>query len=504
MKKLLLLICLFSFSFYVYSQNITIKGKITDAADKLPIDNVNISVKNTSKGCTSNDKGSFEIKELSLPLVLQISHLAYQTQIISLTKEDIKRRNTIELNIELSSKIIGLEEVTINSKPYTYIERLVYDFEIYDSNVYIIRNSRDKKLLQIYSFEDYLKNKTLIPDECNEIKYDYSNQLSVKQKNEESYYRVLFDDKRNIKLKKEKYDVIEKGILRIIGDGNNYESRGVNINGNKSFKGLRAYNFFNGYVSILNSFTDCKFFYTYAWGNKCFMLFKLDKYKEELKYTLIYYALYDVDDWLKNNYNTNLEIRNKHNSHIDSLYQIKNENARLFAKVEAIKKVIKIVDEIAIRAKKPLFIKDEMVSPPGDLLTLYYHLLNLRIPIYIGEMSNNLYIFNFEKMNLYKLSNKGMPLNTLKLDSSFIKNDFIYLRDIFVNKEKTRCFLRYDLSQKTQLKEIDLQTGKYIRTITLEKPFIEKIRMIGNYIYYTARTDGVNGDERCLFKQKLD
>ena len=112
--------------------------------------------------------------------------------------------------------------------------------------------------------------------------------------------------------------------------------------------------------------------------------------------------------------------------------------------------------------------------------------------------------FNFEKMNLYKLSDNGTLLLTLKIDSSFIENDFKYLSDIYINEEKTRCFIRYDLSQKTQLKEIDLQTGKYIRTITLETPYVEKIRMIRNYIYYTARTEGINAFERGLFKQKIE
>ena len=158
---------------------------------------------------------------------------------------------------------------------------------------------------------------------------------------------------------------------------------------------------------------------------------------------------------------------------------------------------------MARRFRKPL-LNGKRVSPPGDLLVLYTKFPYLKIPVYIGEMSDNLYVFNFEKMNLYKLSDNGTLLLTLKIDSSFIESDFKYLSDIYINEEKTRCFIRYDLSQKTQLKEIDLKTGKYIRTITLETPYVEKIRMIRNYIYYTARTEGINAFERGLFKQKIE
>lgn len=76
--------------------------------------------------------------------------------------------------------------------------------------------------------------------------------------------------------------------------------------------------------------------------------------------------------------------------------------------------------------------------------------------------------------------------------------------DAIFNKEKTKCYILYRTSYTTKLKEIDLKTGKYIKTIALRTHFIEKIRIVGNYIYYTARVYGSNGDERQLFKHKLD
>ena len=174
--------------FILHSQNVTIKGSVIASSDGLPIANVNISIKGTNHGVSSDKDGKFFLENVKLPVILSFSHLAYFSKDLQLTKDSIKKGKSIVLNIELSDKTTNLSEVVIrDDSPVYQLERLVYDFEVDSSNLYIIRNSKDKKLLQVYSFEDYLRNKILIPDECNEIKYDYSNQLSIKQNNDESY-----------------------------------------------------------------------------------------------------------------------------------------------------------------------------------------------------------------------------------------------------------------------------------------------------------------------------
>ena len=504
MKKFVFLMVSLFYCFILHSQNVTIKGTIIASSDGLPIANVNISIKGTNHGVSSDKDGKFFLENVKLPVILSFSHLAYFSKDLQLTKDSIKKGKSIVLNIELSDKTTNLSEVVIrDDSPVYQLERLVYDFEVDSSNLYVISNSNGEKLLQVYSFEDYLINKIFIPDECDEITYDYSKQLSLKQKDNESYYKIMFDKENNIKLNIVKYDVIERGFLRIISDRNNYKRRSVNFVGREHFK-ANPNNIFNtNQIYILNSFADSKFFYYYSSMNKCFTLLKIEKYKDELKFTIIYYALYALDDWFKDEPIPNYKIRIKHNPYFDRLYQIQNENEEVIVNLKSIIKANEILDDMARRFRKPL-LNGKRVSPPGDLLVLYTKFPYLKIPVYIGEMSDNLYVFNFEKMNLYKLSDNGTLLLTLKIDSSFIESDFKYLSDIYINEEKTRCFIRYDLSQKTQLKEIDLQTGKYIRTITLETPYVEKIRMIRNYIYYTARTEGINAFERGLFKQKIE
>lgn len=73
-----------------------------------------------------------------------------------------------------------------------------------------------------------------------------------------------------------------------------------------------------------------------------------------------------------------------------------------------------------------------------------------------------------------------------------------------MNKESSRCFVRFNNGKKTLLKEINLETGEYKKTINLLEPNVEKIRMVKNYLYYTVPIEGEYGMERQLYKQKLD
>ena len=74
------------------------------------------------------------------------------------------------------------------------------------------------------------------------------------------------------------------------------------------------------------------------------------------------------------------------------------------------------------------------------------------------------------------------------------------INDVILNKEETK----FKNTDTTKLKEIDLLTGENTRTIILRSHFVDKIRIVGKNIYYTARTEGINGLERWLFKEKID
>ena len=89
------------------------------------------------------------------------------------------------------------------------------------------------------------------------------------------------------------------------------------------------------------------------------------------------------------------------------------------------------------------------------------------------------------------------------MDNELLK-DFPLIDDMLFNREANRCFIVIKKFASLELKELDLETGKYINTINLGFPNVEKIRMVGNYIYYTVPVEGEYALERQLYKQKIN
>lgn len=457
MKKVItLFVFLFYYCLIALSQNVTIKGNIIASSDGLPVKDVNISVKGKTIGTSSDDKGNFILKNASLPCDLKISHIAYLSKEVSLTKKDISKRNTIELNISLADKTTPISEIIIRTKPYYRLERLVYDFEIDDNYVYTITNKNDKKHLSVFTFEDYRKRTQEIPKECNEVSFDLQNILRVKNSDKAEYYKLLFDKKFNISLEHQSCDIIERGAQLIYFDTDSYNPR------SKEHFGLfwsETYNFAWNKFSIISSFADNIFFYTLWNKNNTLLLYLISKKDDRLEYKVVYYTTHRCGDWFSNyGYSSNID------------------------------------DSSILKSIKDNF---------GYLLSLGTFYLYGKLPLFVKVIDNNLYLLNFDVMKIYKLDNNGVLVSTIEIDDYFANIDYIYLNDIILNQDNNKVYVRYQ-SSKTTLKEIDLTTGKYIRTIKLPQNKIEKIRIIKDYIYYTAAVEGANALERQLFKLKIN
>lgn len=491
MKKVItLFVLLFYYCLIALSQNVTIKGNIIASSDGLPIKDVNISVKGKTIGTSSNDNGNFILKNVSLPCVLKISHIAYLSKEVSLSKKDIAKRNTIELNISLADKTTPISEIIIRTKPYYRLERLVYDFEIDDNYVYTITNKNEKKHLSVYTFEDYRKRTQEIPKECNEISYDCHNKLRIKKEGKEDYWRISSSD---TSLKYTPYDSVLNGIGYVIANPKNYEE-------NKFDMFFRWYFEFKKPetlppiiskvgVNYCGSLTNGVYFsYDKAWWGKNKQLFRIYEEEGKLKYKMVYYAFYDIDDWLFSTIKPPFH-KYKFNPKINNL-ELDNF---VLDRMNLIKRSNDILEEYLTR-----------LIPPSGVLNIHvlYYSLKLNIPVSFITTNKHLYILNFDKGVLYKLDEDNTLLSTINLDKVF-KDDFNYANIIF-NNEYDKCFVRYDKSSNTILKELDLNTGKYIRTINLPQNKIEKIRIVKNYIYYTVPIEGEAALERQLFKQKIN
>ena len=106
--KILIGLLLFS-SILLQAQNITIKGKVTDAATHLPLPGANLILKgNASIGTITDDKGIFKFTGLKLNDVIKISYVGYST-----LEYNVASKSPGLVNIGLQQKIIPAQTVLI-------------------------------------------------------------------------------------------------------------------------------------------------------------------------------------------------------------------------------------------------------------------------------------------------------------------------------------------------------------------------------------------------------
>ena len=105
-KNKLFLIALIFFSALAFGQDIAIKGTVFEASSNSPLPGVNIIVKNTSIGVTSDFDGNFLITNRKIGDVLVFSYLGFKSQEIIITSGE-------SLSIQLKEDAESLNEVVV-------------------------------------------------------------------------------------------------------------------------------------------------------------------------------------------------------------------------------------------------------------------------------------------------------------------------------------------------------------------------------------------------------
>ena len=121
-KTTLLLLSLISCSIFSQTKTSTknlqsVSGFVFD--NQYPLSGVNILVKNSTRGTTTNKKGFFTIK-VSTNEIIQFSHLGYRP--LKILVEDL----TKTLKVQLRAESTILEEVTIKTKLHIVKPKSVY------------------------------------------------------------------------------------------------------------------------------------------------------------------------------------------------------------------------------------------------------------------------------------------------------------------------------------------------------------------------------------------
>ena len=96
----------FILSMTVYGQNVNITGTVLEASSGQPLPGVNVILKNTAKGASTDFDGNFTINDVSLNSVLVISYLGFVTQEITVVNDQ-------PLTISLEEDSESLSEVVV-------------------------------------------------------------------------------------------------------------------------------------------------------------------------------------------------------------------------------------------------------------------------------------------------------------------------------------------------------------------------------------------------------
>ncbi|WP_298487787.1 TonB-dependent receptor [uncultured Maribacter sp.] len=106
MKHIVLLILLVFCTNLIYSQDLKITGNVKDLAYKEPLPGVNVIVKNTVNGTTTDFDGNYILSNVNIGDTIVFSYLGF------VTKEVVVKDNLV-LNINLNEDVSALEEVVV-------------------------------------------------------------------------------------------------------------------------------------------------------------------------------------------------------------------------------------------------------------------------------------------------------------------------------------------------------------------------------------------------------
>ncbi len=93
-------------SSFTFSQNVDIKGVVKEASSGQPLPGVNVIIKNTTKGTSTDFDGLFTLNDVPLNSVVVISYLGFQTK-------EVKIVNSSDLEILLEEDAESLDEIVV-------------------------------------------------------------------------------------------------------------------------------------------------------------------------------------------------------------------------------------------------------------------------------------------------------------------------------------------------------------------------------------------------------
>ncbi len=202
------------------TQNNLIKGKIIDTISGKAIKDVNIQVKGTEIGTSTNSKGYFELNLRVKKPILIISHINYENKEI-----DLKTRHDNYLNINILQKTSELDIFNVYANKVVDIIKdkplYVKDYDFYGDSILLLvyRNKKISKpeLVLINKNGDTLSNLHIEKPEY--LHFDYNDNTFLVTKH--NAYQI-YVNKKGIKLlfpkSRDDFEISHKPVVEASGE----------------------------------------------------------------------------------------------------------------------------------------------------------------------------------------------------------------------------------------------------------------------------------------------
>lgn len=164
-----------------------------------------------------------------------------------------------------------------------------------------------------------------------------------------------------------------------------------------------------------------------------------------------------------------------------------------------------MANQIAVPLSNPNFIMGKQVSTSTDRQRWdnqqFYHQI-LKKPLYapIFEINDSIYIFDHFKDSALVYTISGKHVRSFQISYHYFEN---WKSELFLNKEKTKLYAKYEIDGLVTLRQINPSTGKVVNTNILEKHIHPlRIQIRNNYAYYIYK-HYLDNSIHYLYKQPL-
>jgi hypothetical protein len=426
---------------------------VTDIDSGEPIENVNISVRNSNTGTITDELGWFQVWITRLPFSLEFSHISFEAKNIGFEHKPLQK-----LKVLMSRKSEPLSEVVITShKTDTlYANRLysVLDYELCEHGILLLiyktRLSRSELLLLDYNGTILLDLKVL-PMKPLGLFRDCLGEIHILS--QDQAWQVSIQDTKMIL-----YDPYAIDYFTEVMTGCRFK-----VGKKVYFEDFEYYDLIKKFYYVTTIDTSWHLLAVAADQDKIDFL-RQNPENLNISQTEAELSLLARFNGTSNDKMTLDLIRNL-------------DESRRFNKMAYLRRIY-----------APLFVLADSIlifDHPNNRIQFYDYSDSL-----IGETTIN-----------YHLS-KGS--DTLSEQSHAFLNPAKWKEEIWVDGKRNRAYTAFQHIDGTKdLKEIDLRTGVVTFKVNIPFPYVQKIKVRDGYLYYVYKGFGEYQNKK-LFRQRID